>query len=183
MRLISICQNSGMRVNGIRFTLKFGRTYWVILKSRRVANELLDGRAAIYSSRPNLPMVHSIILGEKRLLLMPYRDAWRRQRQVMHQVLNLSQQTIFKPFQGPESKASMLRLLDQPKTSCLSLGRFSNSVVMSVIFSHRPDPNDLILSAVLEVQEEFVKYMMPGASIVDTFPILAQIPLLKSWQP
>ncbi|KAL1879645.1 hypothetical protein Plec18167_004107 [Paecilomyces lecythidis] len=171
------------RQYGEMFTLKFGSTYWVVLNSRRVAHELLEKRAAIYSSRQNLPMAHRIVSGEKRILLMPYGDAWRRQRKMMHKVLNSSQQGIYKPFQDLESKALMYQLLVQPETWYLWLGRFSNSVIMSVIFGRRTHPGDVNLSAVYSAQEEFVPYMMPGASIIDAFPILEKASFLKSFQP
>jgi Cytochrome P450. len=128
-------------------------------------------------------MAHNIVSGEKRMLLMPYGDAWRRQRKIMYQVLNSSQQGIFKPFQDLESKALMYQLLIQPEIWYLWLGRFSNSVIMSVIFGRRTDPGDANLSAVYQAQEEFVPYMMPGASILDAFPILAKLSILKSLQP
>ena len=166
-----------------RFTLKFGRTYWVVLNSRRVVHDLFDKRAAIYSSRQSLPLAHDIVSGGKRMLLMPYGDGWRRQRKMMHKLLNGNQKAVFKPFQDLESRALLFHLLKQPESWYLSLGRFSNSVIMSVIFGCRTDPEDPNLSAVYKVQEEFVPYMMPGASIVDTFPTLARIPILKGLQP
>lgn len=127
-------------------------------------------------------MAHDIVSGGKRILLMPYGDDWRRQRKMMHRLLNVSQKATFRPFQDLESRALMFQLLDEPETWYLSLGRFSNSVIMSVIFGRRTDPTDQNLSAVYKVQEEFVPYMMPGASIVDAFPVLARIPWLKGLQ-
>ncbi|KAJ5801987.1 uncharacterized protein N7503_004437 [Penicillium pulvis] len=164
------------------FTLKFGRTYWVILNSGRVVNELLVKRAAIYSSRGS-HMAHSIISGEKRMLLMPYGDMWRRQRRVMHQLLNSSQKTVFRAFQDLESKALMADLLEKPDRWYLSVARFSNSVIMSVVFGRRTALGDPEISALHRAQEEFVPFTMPGASVVDSFPFLAKIPYLKRLQP
>ena len=36
---------------------------------------------------------------------------------------------------------------------------------------------------IFKTQEEFVPYTMPGASIVDAFPFLANIPVPKILQP
>lgn len=167
----------------LRFTLKFGQTYWVILNSQRVAYELLEKRAAIYSSRQNIPMAHDIVSRGKRMVLMPYGDTWRMQRKLMHQVLNVSQQAMFKPFQDLESKALMYELLAEPQNWYLSLGRFSSSVILSVVFGRRTSRGDPRLLTIYKTQEEFVPYTMPGASIVDSFPFLAHIPFLKSAQP
>ncbi|EXJ70648.1 uncharacterized protein A1O5_05638 [Cladophialophora psammophila CBS 110553] len=171
------------RQYGEMFTLKFGSTYWVVANSRRVAYELLEKRASIYSSRMSLPMAHHIVSGEKRMVLMPYGESWRLQRKLMHQVLNISQQRIFKPFQDLESRALMYELLEQPQNWYLSLGRFSSSVILNVTFGRRTSHGDPRFLAIFKAQEEFVPYTMPGASIVDSFPFLARIPVLKKFQP
>ena len=167
---------------GFRFTLKFGRSYWVILNSRRVVNELLEKRTGIYSSRGS-HMAHTIVSGEKRMLVMPYGDMWRRQRRIMHQVLTSSQKPLFRPLQDLESKALMVDLLDKPTLWYLSLVRFSNSVIMSAIFGRRTVHGDPDISAVYLAVEQLFPFTKPGASIVDSFPFLARIPYLKSLQP
>jgi len=101
----------------------------------------------------------------------------------MHQVLNLSQQSIFKPFQDLESKALMYELLVQPEKWYLSFGRFSSSVILSVVFGRRTNHGDPTFLNIFKTQEDFVPYTMPGASIVDSFPFLANIPIWKKLQP
>lgn len=128
-------------------------------------------------------MAHEIVSQGKRMVLMPYGEEWRAQRKLMHHVLNISQQRIFKPFQDLESKALMYQLLDQPENWYLSLGRFSSSVILSVVFGRRTNLGDPTFSAIFRAQEDFVPYTMPGASIVDSFPFLAKIPVLKNLQP
>jgi hypothetical protein len=75
----------------------------------------------------------------------------------MHQLLNSNQKPVFRAFQDLESKALMADLLDKPSTWYLSLARFSNSVIMSVVFGWRTAPGDLDISAVYHAQEEFVR--------------------------
>ena len=117
------------------------------------------------------------------MVLMPYGDTWRRQRKLTHQVLSISNQRIFKPSQDLESKALMYELLTEPERWYLSLGRFSSSVILSVVFGIRTRNGDPNLMAIYKTQEEFVPYTMPGASIVDSFPFLAKIPFFKAAQP
>lgn len=163
--------------------MKFGTTYWVILNSQRVAFELLEKRAAIYSSRPALPMAHNLASGEKRILVMPYGDLWRRERKIMHQILNNTKKRIFEPFQDIESRALLYEYLHEPDLWPRSHLRYANSVVMSVVFGRRTSLKDPSLLELLHNSEEFVQYLMPARSLVDVFPFLAKIPWLKAWQP
>ncbi|KAF4808755.1 Cytochrome P450 monooxygenase patH [Colletotrichum siamense] len=168
---------------GEMFTINIGGTNWLFLNSKRTVNELLEKRAAIYSSRMNLPMAYDLVSRGKRTLLMPYGDLWRRERKVMHQILNATQRNIFEPFQDLESKALLLNYLERPDEWWKSHGAFSGSVIMSVVFGRRAGVDDANLSDSLAVSEEFVEYLMPGRAIVDHFPFLADIPWFKSLQP
>lgn len=163
--------------------MKFGSTPWLFLNSRRVAHELLDKRAAIYSSRQNLAMAHELASGSKRILLMPYGDLWRRERKVMHQILNRTQQDLFYPFQDLESKALLYQYLETPDLWYIAHGRFANSVIMSVVFGRRTSLDDPDLKALLSNAAEFVKYLMPGRALVDLLPWLLKIPYFREWQP
>ncbi|KAF0320397.1 cytochrome P450 [Colletotrichum asianum] len=169
--------------HGEMFTINIGGTNWLFLNSKRTVNELLEKRAAIYSSRMNLPMAYDLVSRGKRTLLMPYGDLWRRERKVMHQILNATQRNIFEPFQDLESKALLLNYLERPDEWWKSHGAFSGSVIMSVVFGRRAGVDDANLSDSLAVSEEFVEYLMPGRAIVDHFPFLADIPWFKSLQP
>jgi hypothetical protein len=166
-----------------RFTLQIGGTYWLFLNSRRVAMELLEKRAAKYSSRMNLPMAYDLISNQKRTLLMPYGDLWRRERKIMHQILNVNQQVSFEPFQDVESRALLYHYLENPDNWWKAHGTFSGSVIMSVVFGRRAGLHDANMKASLAVSEEFVDYLAPGRALVDIFPFLIRVPWLKSLQP
>lgn len=166
-----------------RFTVRIGGTYWLFLNSRRVTAELLDKRAAIYSSRMNLPMAYELISHRNRTLLMPYGDLWRRERKIIHQILNTNQQDIFQPFQDVESRALLANYLAHPETWYRAHGTFSGSVIMSVVFGRRAGLDDKSMRDSLAVSKEFVGYLAPGQALVDHFPFLAKIPWFKSLQP
>ncbi|ETS85971.1 hypothetical protein PFICI_03996 [Pestalotiopsis fici W106-1] len=168
--------------HGEMFTINIGGTYWLFLNSRRVVHELLEKRAAIYSSRMNLPMAYRVISNEKRTLLMPYGDLWRRERKIMHQILDSTQANVFGPFQDIESKILLYNYLKQPESWFISHGVFSGSVIMSVVFGQRAGADNR-LQELLAVAEQFVPYLEPGRSFVDNFPFLLNLPLPQSLQP
>ncbi|KAJ0268738.1 hypothetical protein COL940_013107 [Colletotrichum noveboracense] len=128
-------------------------------------------------------MAYDLVSRGKRTLLMPYGDLWRRERKVMHRILNATQRNIFEPFQDLESKALLLNYLERPDEWWKSHGAFSGSVIMSVVFGRRAGVDDANLSDSLAVSEEFFEYLMPGRAIVYHFPFLADITWFKSLQP
>ncbi|KAF4551379.1 Cytochrome P450-like protein 60 [Elsinoe fawcettii] len=169
--------------HGEIFTIKIGGAYWVILNSQRTAIELLDKRASKYSSRMSFPMASELVSRGNRTLLMQYGDLWRSERKIIHKILNSTQMSHFEPFQDVESRVLLLEYLRFPETFYKANGRYSNSVIMSFLFGKRSDMNDPHVADLYKTSEAFVKYLMPGASLVDAFPFLARMPYLKSLQP
>ncbi|KAF5981717.1 cytochrome p450 [Fusarium bulbicola] len=168
---------------GEMFTVKIGGVYWLFLNSRRVSNELLDKRAAIYSSRMSLPMASDLLSNQKRMVLLPYGDSWRRERKVMHQILNGTNAPEFEPYQDVESKTLLFNYLSNPQAWYKAHSTYSGSIIMSVVFGRRADLEDANLCESLAVSEQFVQYLVPGRAMVDHFPFLTQFPWLKGLQP
>jgi hypothetical protein len=128
-------------------------------------------------------MGYDLASNKKRALLMPYGDLWRRERKIMHQILNVSQQTSFEPFQDIESRALLYNYLKSPDKWWKAHGTFSGSIILSVVFGRRTDLDDPNMAASLAVSEEFVQFLQPGRALVDVFPFLLKVPWAKSWQP
>ncbi|KAI5360115.1 putative cytochrome P450 [Septoria linicola] len=168
--------------HGEMFTLDIGGTRWIFLNSQRVVTDLLDKRAAIYSSRRPTPMSHLATRG-RRLLMMPYGDLWRRERKVMHQILNQTQQQIFAPWQDLESKALLYNYLANSDEWYKAHAAFSGSVVLAVVFGRRATPDDQDLRASLQATDEYLAMLGPGSSVADIFPFLTQMPYFTKLQP
>lgn len=167
-----------------RFTCKFGSTTWVFLNSSRTVSDLMERRASIYCSRPAFPMTQGIMSGDSRVVLMPYNDHWRTIRKIMHQILSSRQQDVFMGFQDLESKNLCWDCLQNPDKWWSANGRFSNSVIMSVIFGRRSSSDDPDLIELFETQDLFLENQQPGVNIVDAFPILEKLPKrLQWWRP
>ncbi len=115
-----------------RFTLNIGGRRLVYLNSSRVVTDLLEKRAAIYSSRPYRPMMGEIMSGGARIVFMGYTDKWRNQRKIMHSILNGQQaEKKFVPFQDLEAKQLVYEIYKEPENFHKASQRFSNSVILS----------------------------------------------------
>lgn len=128
-------------------------------------------------------MANDLVSRGNRLLLMPYGELWRRERKMMHQVLNSSQLKHFELFQNTESILLMVDYLREPERWHIAHGRFANSIIMSFLFGKTSELDDPLTVELFKTSEEFVKYLAPGTTLVDTFPFLAKINFLKSCQP
>lgn len=154
------------------------------LNSSRVVTDLLEKRAAIYNSRPPLPMVQDIVSGGARIVTMPYNERWRSLRKVMHQILSSRQTKTFQPYQDIESKTLLWNFLNNPDEWHLHIGQFSNSVMMSATFGRRMSSHDPDTAEMFRTVELFFEMQAIGASIADVFPVLANLPkVLQWWRP
>ncbi|KAJ0106890.1 Cytochrome P450-like protein 60 [Diaporthe amygdali] len=163
-----LTSSSLLQSTGGKFTIKVGGTYWVVLNSRRTVLELLEKRSMKYSSRMQFPMANDLVSRGNRLLLMPYGDLWRRERKMMHQILNSSQLKNFEYFQDAGSKLLMVDYSREPE---------------NFLFGKPSELNDPRTAELLKTSEDFVKYLAPGTTLVDAFPFLTKINFLKVWQP
>lgn len=155
----------------------------VFLNSSRVVTDLMEKRAAVFSSRQWRPMTQDIMSGGRRMLLMGYTDQWRNQRKIMHSILNGQQaETKFIPYQELEVKHLMYDFLNTPEKYYLANQRFSNSVICSVVFGRRAALGDKQLAEILRQMAEFgVALFSPTVSIADLFPVLTKLPKQMQW--
>ncbi|SCO39815.1 related to cytochrome P450 [Fusarium fujikuroi] len=167
---------------GEMYTMTFGGTPWLFLNSRKAVHELLEKKAAIYSSPQNLPMANDLISGKKRFLFMPYGSDWRRTRKEMHLILNNTKSNLFEPYQDMESRALLYHYLNHPEKWWEANARYANSIIMGVIYGRRSDLGDEDMANLLSNLAKSTRYAMPGQSLVDICPWLLKVPIPKSWQ-
>ncbi|KAF9765933.1 hypothetical protein IL306_001706 [Fusarium sp. DS 682] len=142
--------------------MTFGGTPWLFLNTRKAVHELLDKKAAIYSSRQNLPMASDVISGNKRFLFMPYGPDWRKTRREMHSILNNTKSNLFEPYQDKESRALLYHYLHTPENWSDANARYANSIIMSVIYGRRSELGDEDMANVLSNLEKFTTHGKSG---------------------
>ncbi len=94
------------------------------------------------------------------------------------------QAATFAPFQDLESKHLIYDYLHNPDKWYRATQRFSNSVIMSVVFGKRMKLEDPDTIELLETSTEIIQAMQPGACIADALPVLENLPQpLQWWRP
>ena len=105
----------------------------IILDSLTSVKDLMDGRSAIYSDRPHVPMVmdlqvfsslHVLISAQScclhrmgwnwALSALHYNDNWKRHRKVFQQCFNADSISKYRDVQAHEAQRTALYILESP---------------------------------------------------------------------
>ncbi|KAF8695637.1 cytochrome P450, partial [Rhizoctonia solani] len=181
----------------------------VVLNSAQAASDLLDKRSAIYSDRVNAAMVNDRALLDWSDFagMLPYNDAWRRQRRRMTNWLNPRSVIQFNGLQQDEARLLLGRLLHLSGTPGLfekvkhQFSFTTGSTMLRLIYGYRPkeDQDSIYVNALQAsinlfqstmissqcrlltlIHSKLLSRMERTDFLVNAFPILARVP---DWVP
>ncbi|WQF86947.1 Putative cytochrome P450 [Colletotrichum destructivum] len=155
----------------------------VIVNDARLANELLDGRSAKYSSRPTQVMTGEMV-GYKDLLGgLSYGEQFRSQRKDVSRVLGTKAAAAkYNTLQEAEVGHFLLHLLDDPDNLVEYIRREAGSLILKITYGYTAEAfkKDPLLEMVGEMADNLINGAVPGAFLVDSFPFLRYLP---DWVP
>ncbi|KAH9168381.1 cytochrome P450 [Lactarius sanguifluus] len=148
----------------------------VVLNTQKVAADLLDRRAGIYSDRPRNIVAAEILCGGLALTFQNYGLLWRRMRKAIHEGLSIP--GSFKDPQLTEALLLTSGLLAQPATMDNHLRRAAASVIMSITYGTPPIVSELDpgIKAVNDFVARIERAALPGAHFVELLPWMRHIP-------
>ncbi|KAF8652307.1 hypothetical protein AX16_004465 [Volvariella volvacea WC 439] len=162
------------------FRLNLAGQNVVILNSFAAAEELLEGRSAVFSSRPRLPMVNELVGWDYSFGLMKYGE-WRQSRKFMHQSFRPSSVTKFQPHIMKAVHRFVRNLLAQPEEYTSHIRYMSADVILSITYGLEIQPErDPYVELVEKALESLNEATIPGRFIVDLVPWLKYVP---DWMP
>ncbi|KAI0037071.1 cytochrome P450 [Vararia minispora EC-137] len=165
-------------VYGPVVSLFLGRTPVIVLGTAQAAWDLLDKRSDIYSSRPRFIMAGEILSDNKRGLMMPAGEEWRKFRRVLHSGLHARKADSYKEIQSLESQLLMHQLLHEPVEYERHIRRFSASVVVSLAYGRRIDNVD---DWIVKQNMETMACNIPGKYLVESWSWLLKLPRSLQW--
>ncbi|KAK1229647.1 hypothetical protein PQX77_007283 [Marasmius sp. AFHP31] len=124
------------RQYGDIYSLKAGPKTIVVLSGIDSVKELLDKRSATTADRPDSYMVQTITDG-LHLAFGRYTEEWKKQRKAAHAILSSTAVVGHVPIQMAESIQLVYDLIQTPQKFWEHTGRYSNSVIMSILFGKR----------------------------------------------
>ncbi|ESK85931.1 cytochrome [Moniliophthora roreri MCA 2997] len=164
------------------YSLKISSGTAIVINSMETATELLDKRGAATADRPKLHMVDKVT-GGLHLAFGRYSDTWRVLRKAAHTILTPKAVEKHLPIQVAEATQVLYDFLTNPDDFFKNLGRYSNSVVMSVLFGKRcPRFETHESTAFFEAMELWnLCTSLTAVPPVDLLPFLDYIPERWAW--
>ncbi|KAF8510748.1 cytochrome P450 oxidoreductase [Gautieria morchelliformis] len=155
----------------------------IILNDLQTCVDLLEKRSAIYSGRPVLPFAGEMIGWNQQMILSPYGDRFRNMRKMVHRFIGTkSAITAFIPIQHLQTRLFLARTFEKPENlfSNIRLAQGAIFLRMSHGYNIKSSTSDPFVAVVEKAAQQFYIATVPGAWLVDTFPLLRFIP---SWFP
>ncbi|KAJ7454160.1 cytochrome P450, partial [Mycena latifolia] len=155
----------------------------IVLSSLEAATALLEKRSAIYSDRPDVPMVTDLeLMGwDSNVVLMKYGGTWRRNRRLLNETFNVKAARQYRPLELRASRTLLQRLLDHPDAFLDHFYQMAGEVIMAVTYGiHVLPSNDPYITVARTTIETAAVATVPGRFLVNSFPSLKYVP---SWFP
>ncbi|KAK4545451.1 hypothetical protein LTR36_002801 [Oleoguttula mirabilis] len=153
-----------------------GREHYVV-STEKVANALLRERGNIYSSREQLPAAVKLLGDSLRPLFYPHDDTFRQSRRLMHRLCKEGAAITYQSTQILESTRLLYDLIRNPEDYEGWLMRYSSGLIFRVGFGKvMKDNDDPLLKRLFAENHQLERVASPGAYLVDTFPILMNLP-------
>jgi len=150
------------------------------INDARTASELLDKRAATYSSRPRMIVFGELAFDQSSLVSMRYGDRFRVHRKLTHMGIGVQQVRNYQHIQSDENKVVLVDLLSDPESFETHFERYAASAVSIIGFGRRiASKEDPIITEVIALMQRAAELNVPGKTfpmLMETFPILAKFP-------
>ena len=173
------------KIYGPIFSMRLGLNTVIMLGNAKTADDLLNKRSNIYSSRPRTVMGGEVVSKGFRTLLQPYGPKWRDHQRIHGAFLNVNEFKKYTILQDIESKQLIYDMLSATPTSFVEIfHRYAASLIYSLTYGKRlertGEPEAEEINAVMEA---FLTAARPGTWIVDALPILNKLPgWLAPWK-
>ncbi|QRV98130.1 cytochrome P450 family protein [Ceratobasidium sp. AG-Ba] len=155
----------------------------IVLSSVRSATELLEGRSAIYSDRPQLRVIsdHDLLDWSYNTGSLPYGSRWRKQRRITHEILKSSgDDQHFARMEG-ETRAMVKRMLQGSSDPEKEIRRNVAAQIMATVYGYTvKSSDDYFVRGVQTAVEHFSIAALPANFLVNFIPWLKYIP---EWVP
>ncbi|KAI0080439.1 cytochrome P450 [Panus rudis PR-1116 ss-1] len=155
-----------------------------VLGTAQAAWDILDRRSDIYSSRPRFVVAGEILSDNKRGLMLPYGEEWRKWRKVLHSGLHARKAEMYTPMQSLESKVTLRDILRHPEDWDENLQRYAASVATLVAYGRRVNSvKEWIVKENMDAMDlkSEVCRSIPGKYLVESWPWLLKLPRALQW--
>lgn len=141
------------------------------------ASALLNKESGSTSDRPRQIMAGDLMSGGKRMLILGYNDRWRMYRKIFHEALNNVAAAEYESIQETEAILTASHIGQQPDRFQDHFGRYAASTIMTIAYDHPVHSlDDPLVKEVQQCLGNLGRWISPGASPLDTYPLLRFVP-------
>ncbi|KAJ7635361.1 cytochrome P450 [Roridomyces roridus] len=152
--------------------------HWVIISNHKIACDLLDRRASIYSDRARSIVAGELLCGGMIFGFTQHNEIWKRMRRGAHEALNNQKVRDYFPFQERESVLLISQFLKSPNLAREHFSRAAVSLVISIMYGRPPllDSHDPDIVRINEFTHRTFQAMVPGAFLVEFLTWMEHLP-------
>ncbi|KAL5527311.1 hypothetical protein ACEPAG_6102 [Sanghuangporus baumii] len=163
---------------GPLFSLRKGNTIFVIICGQQAAIDIMEKQGAFLVDRPRSIAAGEILSGDKRILIVRHGDRFRKLRKALQSQLHIKIAEGYEPVQARNARNVILDILDRPERHIEHSKRYAASVIMTMTYGKQTPTSysDPEVQAVNKCLFRLGKAMIPGAYLVDAYPIMRYIP-------
>jgi cytochrome P450 len=148
----------------------------IVLNSVDAAHNLLDKKGANYADRPRFVLFEVMGWGVT-LTFLRWSPRFKLHRKLLQQSFTQSACKPYRPIQQEEARRAVQAILRKPQDWEILLRQFSTAVVLRIGFGiDVQEEDDPYVQMAIDVEEATGKGGVPGASIVDFFPVFRHLP-------
>ncbi|KAF9240868.1 cytochrome P450 [Melanogaster broomeanus] len=149
----------------------------LVINSAEVADDLLERRSRIYSSRPVRTMVVELLGWDWLFSSMPYGPRWRDHRTLFHRHFRRHLTSNYHPVVLKETHTTLRNLLESPDQYAHHIRRTAAAIVMKISYGHDIcDQGDVYVTIADEALRGLGKAGIFGTFLVDYLPFLKYVP-------
>ncbi|KAJ4485415.1 cytochrome P450 [Lentinula aciculospora] len=150
---------------------------YIVLNSYEAITDLLDKRSGIYSSRPHVTMLQDLIGWDRDLLLLPYGEDLKAHRKLFQQEFHPNNSDLHRPHERKALVIFLNNLLEAPEEWLAHIKHMTGTIILAVAYGIDVQPkNDPNIAAAEKMIAVLNTAGIPGAFLVDVFPILKYVP-------
>ncbi|KAJ5902168.1 cytochrome P450 [Penicillium taxi] len=148
----------------------------VVLNSVEAAHDLMDKKGANYADRPRFVLFEVMGWGIT-LSFLRWSPRFKLHRKLIQQAFTQSGCKPYRPLQLEEARRAVKSIVHKPQDWEILLRNFATAVVLRIGFGIEiQEENDPYVKMAIDVEEATGKGGVPGASIVDFFPVFRHLP-------
>ncbi|KAJ6475954.1 cytochrome P450 [Mycena vitilis] len=149
----------------------------IVLNSLAAVDALLEDKSAIYSDRPEFPMLNDLVGYHWHFAFMRYGPWWREHRKVFVQQFQPSEVVLHRPAELHAARVLLQQLLESPARRERHLRHMAAMVILSTVYGIDILPED---DPYVDISERALTAMAAagnsGSFLVDYFPFLKYVP-------